>query len=243
VVDSGKPLNRLAVVLVRTQASGNLGSVARAMMNFGAGQLILVDPRARINQEAFNMATRGRPLLEHPKLYPDLAEALAPFHRSVATTSNRGRQELGLLQPHQLAHQVARLLAQKKRVALVFGSEDKGLEAAEIDLCHWRVQIAANANYNVLNLAQAAAILLAQIFAAIPDNVPPAPALARSAEVEEMLGHLRASLIAIGFLKKNNPDRIMRDLRRILTSGPLEPRDVRILRGICRQIDYVVGRT
>lgn len=238
----GTPLDHLAVILVRPQSSGNLGSVARAMMNFGVERLILVDPRARITQEAFNMATKGRRILERPQLAPDLGSALRPFHRSVATTSNRARHELALQGPRRLAPQIGKLLARNKRVALVFGSEDKGLETSEIDLCHWRCQIPANPEYNVLNIAQAVAIILAEIFVSAPANTPPSPPLSTTAEIEEMMDHLRTSLLSIGFLKQSNPGRILRDLRRILTAGPLESRDVRILRGVCRQIDYVVRR-
>ena len=38
------PLENIAIVLVRPQYAGNMGSVSRAMKNMGLGRLILVAP-------------------------------------------------------------------------------------------------------------------------------------------------------------------------------------------------------
>jgi tRNA/rRNA methyltransferase len=53
-----------------------------------------------------------------------------------------------------------------------------------------------------------------------------------------MYEKLKGALLKIGFLHGDNPDHIMFALRRILGRAGLEERDVRILLGLARQIDW-----
>jgi tRNA/rRNA methyltransferase len=53
-----------------------------------------------------------------------------------------------------------------------------------------------------------------------------------------MYAHLEQLLLRIGFLDSNNPKRIMHTLRRIFGRANLCDRDVAILRGIFRQLEW-----
>ena len=67
-------LTRCRVVLVRPHFAGNLGSVARAMSNFGLTDLTLVAPIAdRTSPDAQMMATRGKEILAGARVVPTLA--------------------------------------------------------------------------------------------------------------------------------------------------------------------------
>ena len=48
-------------------------------------------------------------------------------------------------------------------------------------------------------------------------------------------------LLKIGFLNPQNPDHIMRSLRRILFRAEMDSREVTILRGMMTQIDWATG--
>jgi TrmH family RNA methyltransferase len=65
----------------------------------------------------------------------------------------------------------------------------------------------------------------------------PAP-LAEFQKIERMYAHLEQLLLRIGFLDANNPKRIMHTLRRIFGRANLCDRDVAILRGIFRQLEW-----
>ena len=65
----------------------------------------------------------------------------------------------------------------------------------------------------------------------------PAP-LAEFQKVEKMYAHLEQLLLRIGFLDSNNPKRIMHTLRRIFGRANLGDRDVAILRGVFRQLEW-----
>ena len=53
-----------------------------------------------------------------------------------------------------------------------------------------------------------------------------------------MYAHLEELLLRIGFLDPKNPKRIMHTLRRIFGRANLSDRDVAILRGIFRQLEW-----
>ena len=58
-------LDNLCVVLVEPQGALNIGSVCRAMANFGVARLRLVNPQVdHMGDEARRMAVKAAPLLE-----------------------------------------------------------------------------------------------------------------------------------------------------------------------------------
>ena len=56
--------------------------------------------------------------------------------------------------------------------------------------------------------------------------------------MEQLFAQLRRLLLEAGFLHRNNPERIMFPLRRLLFRAGPEEREVRILRGILRQLGW-----
>jgi tRNA/rRNA methyltransferase len=86
-------------------------------------------------------------------------------------------------------------------------------------------------------------ILCYELFVAAVEHPPVfRPRLASSAELEGMYGHLREVLTRIGFINKQNPEYWMLHVRRLFSRVQLQAREVKILRGICRQIDWATGR-
>jgi tRNA/rRNA methyltransferase len=53
-----------------------------------------------------------------------------------------------------------------------------------------------------------------------------------------MYEHLKAVLMKIGFIDPQNPEHWMLNIRRYLSRLPLRAREARIIRGVCRQIDW-----
>ena len=65
-----------------------------------------------------------------------------------------------------------------------------------------------------------------------------APKLALSSETEGMYRQIKDLLSEIGFLNPENPEYWMLDLRRFFARSGLLSREVKIIRGICRQIEW-----
>jgi tRNA/rRNA methyltransferase len=129
-------------------------------------------------------------------------------------------------------------MSQKNRIALLFGPEDKGLSNADIRHCHVLATI-PTAEFSSLNLAQAVMIMCYQIFlAGQEENPEPTPRLATRHELDGMYDQLRDILVRINYLNPDNPDYWMNRVRQFFTRMQLRAREVSIIRGVCRQIDW-----
>ena len=230
----------VSVILVRPQSPGNIGSVARVMRNMGFDRLALVAPERFPHPEARMMASGARRVLEEAEIHDTLDAATAACHW-LAGTSARQRQHRNLpLTPRQLGDKLP-ALCREYRVGLVFGPEDAGLTTAELDACHDLVAIPSSPAAPSLNLAQAAAVICYEISQPRHcDAAPPAPPLATVADSEAMYRHLRRAFSIRGFPGEPAVERALSGLRRIFERSGLERRDVRLLRGIARQLGWAL---
>ncbi|HEY8514867.1 MAG TPA: RNA methyltransferase [Candidatus Binatia bacterium] len=244
-------LERVRIVLVRPRRGGNVGAAARVLKNMGLGELVLVAPRTRVGAVGERMAAHARDLLARRRVVPDLPSAL---HDCVLAVGTAGRDlaQLTSLEPRAAAIEIVRE-ARRGPVAVVFGPEDHGLSNAELGLCQRLVRIPTSDAYPSLNLAQAVAVCgyeLRLAALAQADDVAPAVeraaddecAPATSAEREALLAHLEQALGAVGFLSRQNPGHILADVRSLLARAGLTRRDVRIWRGIARQMLWAASR-
>jgi tRNA/rRNA methyltransferase len=237
-------MENIRIVLVRPQGVMNIGSVARAMKNVGIKELALVDPTAPpLHPDARVMAVRAHDILEHALIFSRLTDAIAACTWVIGTTRRRGKGREGVIDPRQTAEEIADI-AQQNKVAVVFGPEDRGLTNRDLDLCQRLVTIPAHEEYGSLNLAQAVMVMCYEIYVAIHQKEASSRTrrLVTSEELEGMYRHIEEVLLRIGFLDQNNPKRMMAVLRRIFSRARLNPREVKILRGICRQAHWYVGQ-
>lgn len=236
---------KLTIVLVEPQGALNIGSVCRAMLNFGFTNLRLVNPQVdHLSHEARMMAVKAASVLENAQVFTSLEEALSDCVLSFGTTRRFGRYREDLLHPEQAAKQLAPVVF-NDAVALVFGREDHGLFTSELDLCQHFITIPTNENLPSMNLAQAVSLCVYEVSKVIkqPADISSDNKKYSSSEnIESMFQHMRKSLVDIGYLDKQNPDHILRSFRRILGRAGLNDRDVRILRGLFNQIDLYTGK-
>ena len=233
----------LCVVLVEPKGAGNIGSVARVMKNFGFGELRLVQPRAsHLGAEARNMAVTAIDLLERARVYENLALALSDRNLSLGTTRRFGKYREELLYPAEAATTIA-ALAKTARAAIVFGPEDTGLKTEDLDLCQYCVTIPTHPDLPSMNLAQAVAVCLYEV--SLKFSSPPAedktrgkrPALGKN--LEAMFVQMREVLLEVGFLNPQNPEHLVRILRRMLARQGLTEHEVQILRGLWDKISWL----
>ena len=131
------------------------------------------------------------------------------------------------------------------RFGVVFGREDRGLTNAELDLCHLVVTVPTALEHPSLNLAQAVLLVCYELSGRAGEDdsdVPAQGSLATSEELEDLYRHGREVLLRVGFLDPQNPDRILRVLRRILGRAGPDSREVASLRGVLRQMDWYAGK-
>lgn len=174
----------------------------------------------------------------------DLATALASFNMVYATTARTGGWRKGVLTPSQAAPEIGEHLGEGLEVAIVFGPEDRGLTNEDIALCG-RLLCIPTTGSSSLNLAQAVLIVLYECFTHAPNTRPfrPAgPSLERRIthqEQQTLYATLEKTLLAIDYLKSDNPDYWMLPVKRFLQRTPLRRNEFNLLMGVCRQAQWL----
>ncbi|MEO8378396.1 MAG: RNA methyltransferase [Acidobacteriota bacterium] len=230
----------LRVILVEPREAGNVGAVARAMKNFGFGELWIVGRHPELLPVSGWWASGADDVLEAARFVPTLGDAIGDTHVTVATTSMRGRATPVTYTPRTLAARFD-ALAEEQMLSLVFGREDKGLSREELVLCQYTAAIPANDAFPTMNLAQAACVFcyeLSRTRAEAP--VPDTRVLPDAALLERIHERTRQLLSDVGFLHDNNLGRIYDDLRAIVARASLDDREARIALGIIRQINWAL---
>jgi tRNA/rRNA methyltransferase len=231
-------LDNLRIVLVRPRGSGNIGSVARAMKNVGAKELAIVGNARTQSFWAKAMAVHGRDILQEAKRYPTIRDAIADCTLVIGTTCRAGLYRSHSQTPRQLAPTIA-AAARSSKVALLFGPEDHGLSNKDLEHCQLLINIPANPDYQSFNVAQAVVICLYEVYvASLTTIVDDGLVRAQAEDIERLFDIMRNALLKIGFLDSENPEHMLLAFRRIFGRTGLEDKDVRILTGMFRQIEW-----
>ena len=233
-------LANIAILLHRPHFPENIGAAARVAKNMGIRRLVVVDPRDCDLTRILKMATHNaEDVVTEMEVFDDLKKALESFQYVVGTTARTGSHRQTVRHPRRMAEDLVNI-SQNNRVAIVFGPEDRGLRNKELQYCDGLVTI-PSAGFTSINLAQAVMILAYEIFLASTDEPKTfVPRLANRDELEGMYDHLRGTLTRIGFVNPENPEYWMMSFRRFFSRIGLRAREVKLIRGICRQLDWYV---
>ena len=230
-------LDGLVVVLVRPRNPLNIGAAARAMSNFGAHRLRLVNPFAEGFREA-KSAVGASDLLSSAEEFKSVAEAVADCALVVGTTAVRNR---ALQQPVRRLDEPAgvaiRQQLQTGRVALLFGSEKIGLTNKDFSHCHWLLTIPTKEKNISMNLGQSVAVCLYELARTAPfpqseGNVE----LATTGQTEQITEGLLVALRISGYVKPGTDAMFERKARWLILRFGLEAYDAKLLLGMVRQI-------
>ncbi|RPI76302.1 MAG: RNA methyltransferase [Desulfobacteraceae bacterium] len=228
----------IAIILVNPQIPENIGACARAMNNMGLSHLIVVKPDNCDLKRVVRMATGNSiDIIQEMEYTDDFLTAIGPFQYIVGTTARIGARRPAILHPRELAQELIDL-SQHNRIAILFGPEDRGLSNEHLRHCDTIATI-PTIDFSSLNLAHAVLIFCYEL--ALLCRAPSEkfiPRLADKFEQENMYTHLREALLKIGFINPENPEHWMLNIRRFLARYDLRGREVKIIRGICRQIDW-----
>jgi len=231
-------LDNIAIVLNEPHYPENVGAAIRAAKNMGISRFLAVKPVDCDLTKILRMATHhAEDLVLAMEVYDGLEEALEPFQYVVGSTARTGSRRQFVKNPRQLALELVPI-SRENRVALLFGSEASGLANEHLRYCDALVTI-PTARFSSINLAQAVMIMAYEIFtAATEKNEGFTPRLATRAELEAMYVNLKDTLTKINFINPENPDYWITSIRRFFSRMKLRGRDVQLIRGICRQIDW-----
>lgn len=240
-------LANVVVVLHEPQDVVNVAAVVRAMKNMGLSRLRLVRPADFDEYRIEGIAHRSTDLVEATELFGTLTEALADAVHVWGTTARARTAGRNYVRPREAAPALLRR-ARTDTVAVVFGREDRGLTNRELDLCQEVVIVPTDPRYWSLNLAQAAVVVMYEVFLAAGGSEPELPEGRRATrpatreDLEEMYAALRDGLGRIEFFKGRKPESVLRTLRTILGQADLDLREARLIRAIGFEIGHYLDR-
>jgi len=158
------PLSSFYVVLVEPKYSGNIGAVARAMMNFDVKHLSLVNP-CELDNVCYARAMHATAILDNAKTFSSFSDAVHNLDYLVATSSVESKTDKRHLRnPVLLAEFSEKIFEVKGKVGLIFGREDYGLFNEEIAACDIMLKIPTSESYPSLNLSHAVTIVLYSLY-------------------------------------------------------------------------------
>lgn len=231
-----------AVILVGTQLGENVGTAARAMLNFGLADLRLVRPKCGWpNVKALNAASGAIDVLNRLQVFDRIEEATADLHRLFATTARPRDLPKRSVDAALAAREARAEIAKRRRVGLLFGPERTGLANDDLLYADAVVTVPLNPAFTSLNLAQAVLLLGYEWFrsgdlpAAAHGPLEPRPAT--KAELEGLMAHLIEELDAVAFFRA--ADRrlsLVRTLKVIGQRAGLREADVHLLHGVVKAL-------
>jgi len=238
--------DRLCVVLVSTRNPLNIGAAARAMSNLGFLRLRVVNPHEASFREA-RSAVGAAPLLQSAEQYKSVAEAVADCSLVIGTTAGHNRE---LHQPLKLLPQAASLIHKRLRsgrVALLFGSEKRGLSNSDLSYCHWLLRIPTREEHGSMNLGQAVAVCLYELARTASRGKRSKMPLKRetkgdgpvmAGELDRITALLLEALRASGYLEQRPVAAKEEKVRRMVRRLRLSTTDAEVWLGMLRQIAW-----
>ncbi len=238
-------LDQVRFILVEPQHGGNVGAAARALKNLGFRRMVLVAPRCDPRgEDALRMAVDAADLVLGAEVHTELDEALSGAHTVIGTSGRTGRHRRPHFRLDELAPELPAMV-ETGGLAFVFGREAHGLRDDELDRCTHLVHFPAAEAYPSFNLAQSVLLAAYEVRRTTlrgPAGTAVAGPPADHDSREAMYEHLARALLSIGFLEAQTSEVMMRRLRRMLGRASLRRDEVRIVRGIARQVLWAAGR-
>ncbi|MFW5977860.1 MAG: RNA methyltransferase [Halohasta sp.] len=227
------------VVVVEPETPGNVGTIARAMKNFGLSDLKLVDPpELDTDGEAYGFAGHAREDVLPNAEEVTLDEIIENYHTvgctAITGEDSRRHVRFPFKTPVELRESLSTV---ESRTALVFGREGRGLHNREIERLDEVCSIPASDEYPVLNLGQAATILFYELreLTVEETQLPDVDHYrADEPDIERLYDYFAAFLDAQGYNERKDA-KTQRLFRRLVGRAHPTDREVHTLLGVFRQ--------
>jgi TrmH family RNA methyltransferase len=231
-------LENLRVVLVATRNPLNIGAVARAMSNFGAMHLRVVRPYERAFRDA-RSAVGAVEVLRKAEECGSVEEAVADCGLVVATTAIANREIRHPLRSLDLAGVLLRKRLQSEPLAVLFGSEKRGLSNESLSYCHWVMHIPTRGEHQSMNLGQAAAVCLYELARGKRSfEEKTTKPVAKMETMERITESMLECLQRSGYVAARSECLAEEKLRRMLRRFTMSAVDAEVLLGMMRKMEW-----
>ena len=220
--------NLINIVLVDTIHPGNIGSVARAMKTMGLKRLSLVNPRIFPSDDAIALAGNATEVLKNVSIFSSIKDAIKTSTFVYATSSRERSIQWPVLNAEQAAVKIFSEVNSNKEISIIFGKEDRGLTNEELELANRLIEIPANPEYPVLNLAMSVQIICYEIMKSSSSSTMNKdwrdyPEV-NSDQLQRLIDHFIETAIDIDVIDPDNPKKIISRIKRMFTR--LQPDEI-----------------
>jgi tRNA/rRNA methyltransferase len=187
-------------------------------------------------------ALRGRNVLAEAEVFTSVAEAVADCSLVVGTTAVGKRH---LHHPLKRLEEGGKLIRKrlggnsrtKNCVAILFGSEKRGLSNADLSHCHWLMRIPTEDKSASMNLGQAVAVCLYELARDAKATAGAEKIEFASAEVVERFTEMLSEALSVsGFFEIRKVIDLEDRMRRLVRRLNLPAKDADMWLGMMRQI-------
>jgi tRNA/rRNA methyltransferase len=235
-----------AIVLVEPQLGENIGMVARAMANFGLGELRLVSPRdGWPSEKARAAASKADHVIDGVAVFESLGDAIADLNYVIATTARERDGFKPVLGPVEAGRSLRARFGAGQKTGILFGRERFGLYNEEVAQADEIVTFPVNPAFASLNIAQAVLLMSYEwMKSGLADETETAfrgPQMmpASKKALQGLIDHLEEALSVRGYFRPaTKKPKMMDNLAAVLTRPGFSDAEIKVLRGIVASLDY-----
>ena len=232
-----------SIILVKPQMGENIGSAARAMLNFGLENMRVVAARdGWPSQSAVATASGAGRVLDQARHFSSFHDAVGDCHFVFATTARDRDLTKPVYDPKKAMKIAFEKISDGQKVGIIFGPERAGLENTEVVRSNALITVPVNPNFSSINLAQTVLLLSYEWFLATDiyeenSSNTRKTSVASILEIEKLSEQYENELEKIGFFFPEEKATSMKStLRNIWSRLPLTVSDVRAFHGILRHL-------
>lgn len=237
-------LKNLRIVLVEPQGPLNVGSVCRAMKNFGLRKLSIVRPGCELGMEAIKMALHAKDILDNAKIVQTIPEAVTDCHLVLGTSNRCGPYHEPNMTVQEGIKRMASIIPDHK-IAILFGREEWGLTKDDLQFCQGTIRIVTDPAFTSMNLSQAVLLIAYELYQAFGIKPKASPknegnSYMRPASVEDinrLFDHMKRVMSNCEFLPRTNPDGLFQVIRAFIHKSSAQKRETNILMGFFSNLD------
>ena len=232
--------NCINIVLVETSHPGNIGSVARAMKTMGLSRLSLVNPKDFPSGDANALSGNARDVLDAAIIYPNLDAAITESTFVYATSARNRSINWPTVNPEEAADRILDQVAGDKEISIIFGREDRGLTNEELQLANFHLEIPANPDYPVLNIAMSVQIVTYELFKnrnTSQDREWRDYPEINSEDLQRLIDHFVETSIDLEMIDPKNPSQIIARIKRMFSRLQPDSMEGNYLRGFLTAVN------
>ena len=172
--------------------------------------------------------------------FESIEEAIADSTFVYATSSRNRTIQWPTVNSEEGAIKIVDQSNAEKKVSILFGREDRGLTNEELQLANTHIEIPANPEYPVLNVAMSAQVLCYEIFKSSYNtesrdwhDYPEVD----SKNLQMLIDHFIETAVAIDVIKPENPKKIISRIKRMFSRLHPDEMEASFMRGFLAAIN------